>query len=678
MNKRLHLRLALTACLLLLAMAHSSRLHAWQGASPSKAAEGTTVYLYNVGARQWLNASGAWGAQPCLYDVGMPLTLTAQGTAFSIQGDVKNPYFADYLTVQSDGCWWDQSLKDGSRWTFTAVTTSPAVYTLSATTDGTTYFLRWNGTDRIAEWSTALTATTAARDAGAQWQIVTLAELTDALATATPSEGRDATFFIKDQNFVFNGKNRSAWTWASTSANHFIGINGNDENAASDAQYYNGEVWQDANTISQTLTGLPRGTYVLSAQALYRDGNATPAAEARLTGTEQIRAFLFAGSNEQPLMSIFDEAGHYPGSLGLATVLGQVPDTRTQAGQYFMAGLYGANHVAFYVGADGSSISIGLRKEAGTADWMAFDNFRLAYYGPDDATAELQNLYEGYDLINPRDFVLDEDSTSFDNLTSYSHRRLLMRRTMDLDQWNSLILPVDLSYEQFAHTFGSDARLAQLVGPDPADPNNIIFRRIEPREGRTALHAGSHYLIRPTQAPDVAATDSYRRADGSTISGPLYVVENVSMHAGEFIVDSLYANSDYSQGLYMMGTYYKRDGLTALNPKIPAGSYAFAHGDLYHIATAQTLRAFRCWLEDMEGTTTQAKALRISVMDDLPTGIEEVKTERLSTEIGNSSLGAERGEAYDLTGRRLPTFNARRPALPRGLYIVDGRKVFIR
>ena len=44
MNKRLHLRLALTACLLLLAMAHSSRLHAWQGASPSKAAEGTTVY----------------------------------------------------------------------------------------------------------------------------------------------------------------------------------------------------------------------------------------------------------------------------------------------------------------------------------------------------------------------------------------------------------------------------------------------------------------------------------------------------------------------------------------------------------------------------------------------------------------------------------------------------------
>ncbi|MCR4613796.1 MAG: hypothetical protein K5778_07325 [Bacteroidaceae bacterium] len=635
----------------------------WSGNEVSAVSGQADLYLYNVGAQQWLNASGAWGSQPSLYPVGMPLTITQNGSGYTIQGDVKNPYFADYLTVQSDGTWFDQNLKDGSRWSFTPITGSSTTYTLSATADGTTYFLLWNGNNRVLAWSNSTTQATAAANPNAQWKVVSRTDRETAMQDASPSRPLDVTFYIKDQNFVFNGKQRSAWVWSNPNANHSIGINGNDENAASDAQYYNGEVFNDANTISQTLTGLKRGTYILSAQAFYRNGNIPTAEAARQNGTESINAFLFAGAAETPLLSIFDDAGNYGDNVGYASALGYIPDTRTQSGQYFYKGLYNRNNIAFYVSTPGSSINIGLRKEAGTQDWMAFDNFHLTYFGEDDTADYLNGLYNAYDLWNPADFLLDEDSTTFDNLTAYSHQRLLMRRSLDLGKWNSIILPVSIGYEQFTYTFGQETRLAKLIGLDSNNPDRVIFQRITPQAGQLALQAGTHYLIYPTRQPDVATGETYRRSDGTTLTGPLYIVENISMEPGQFIVDSLYATSDFTQGLYMMGTYYKRDGTTAHNEKIPAGSYAFARGDLYHIATPQTLKAFRCWMEDMS-PSSQAKAYHISVVDEVPTGIEAEQGTKKEV----------RTTMYDLQGRPV---KSDAPLLP-GLYIIGNKKVIIR
>lgn len=661
---------------------------AWEGNAVSAVSGQGDLYLYNLGAQQWLNAGGAWASQPYVGEVAMPLTISQSGTGYTIQGDIRNPYFADYLTVQSDGCWFDQALKDGSRWQFTPVTGVSNAYVLSATADGQTYVLRWDGTNRLLEWTTAVTPAAAAIATGsaAHWLIVSRADREAAMSEATLARPFDVTFYIKDQDFVMNGKQRDAWQWSSASANHFIGINGNNENAAADGQYYNGEIFQDANTLSQTLTGLRRGTYILTAKAFYRNGTIDAAVAARQQGTEQTNAWLFAGSSEVPLLSIFDDAGHYGDNVGYASALGLIPNTRTESGQYFRRGLYNRNNVAFHVAADGASVSIGIRKEAGAQDWVAFDDFRLLYCGDDDTADLLAGLYAAYDLWNPSDFVLDEDSTTFDNLTAHPHQRLLMRRTLDLNKWNSIILPVSIGYEQFVNTFGTDTRLARLVGLDNNDPERVVFQRLTPQAGQLALQAGTHYLIFPTLGPTIAADQTYRRLDGTTVVGPLYVVENVSMPAGQFIVDSLYATSDFTQGLYMMGTYYKRDGSTTQNAKIPAGSYAFARGDLYHIQTPQTLKAFRCWMEDMNQTAT-VKPYRISVVDEVPTGIGEVK----------STTYKVQSTIYDLQGRRIGEMKSGKQnvkneddssfggtaeilpsSLPRGLYIVGGKKILIK
>ena len=129
----------------------------------------------------------------------------------------------------------------------------------------------------------------------------------------------------------------------------------------------------------------------------------------------------------------------------------------------------------------------------------------------------------------------------------------------------------------------------------------------------------------------------------------------------------------------MMGTYYKRDGSTAQNAKIPAGSYAFARGDLYHIQTPQTLKAFRCWMEDMNQAAT-VKPYRISVVDEVPTGIGEVKNEELRMKKNDA--------VYDLQGRRvgevkneelrMKNESNSHSSLAPGLYIVGGKKILIK
>ncbi len=48
---------------------------AWTGTTPS-AANGKTVYLYNVGTKQFLGKGGRWGTEATMNVEGTPFTLT--------------------------------------------------------------------------------------------------------------------------------------------------------------------------------------------------------------------------------------------------------------------------------------------------------------------------------------------------------------------------------------------------------------------------------------------------------------------------------------------------------------------------------------------------------------------------------------------------------------------------
>lgn len=61
---------------------------AWEGTTPS-AANGKTVYLYNVGAKQFLGKGGRWGTEATTNVEGTPFKLTYSGGTFTLTSLVK-------------------------------------------------------------------------------------------------------------------------------------------------------------------------------------------------------------------------------------------------------------------------------------------------------------------------------------------------------------------------------------------------------------------------------------------------------------------------------------------------------------------------------------------------------------------------------------------------------------
>ena len=61
---------------------------AWEGSTPS-AANGKTVYLYNVGTKQFLGKGGRWGTEATMNVEGVPFTLTYESGTFTLTSKVK-------------------------------------------------------------------------------------------------------------------------------------------------------------------------------------------------------------------------------------------------------------------------------------------------------------------------------------------------------------------------------------------------------------------------------------------------------------------------------------------------------------------------------------------------------------------------------------------------------------
>ena len=71
--------------------AHAQKVQtiaAWEGSTPS-AANGKTVYLYNVGTKQFLGKGGRWGTEATMNVEGVPFTLTYSSGTFTLTSMVK-------------------------------------------------------------------------------------------------------------------------------------------------------------------------------------------------------------------------------------------------------------------------------------------------------------------------------------------------------------------------------------------------------------------------------------------------------------------------------------------------------------------------------------------------------------------------------------------------------------
>lgn len=405
------------------------------------------------------------------------------------------------------------------------------------------------------------------------------------------------------------------------------------------------------------------------------------------------------------------------------------PENLLKAGIEFYKDKY-ENQVAIYISQEAinlmermqqkEQLCIGIKiDDDGTTpsknEWTAFDNFRLLYAG---------------ESSNAPDLVLDEDNPDLRYLTEtieeYKNCILHLNRSFELNKWNTLILPVNLTYEQMRYTFGDKVKLAKLY---KLTPNSVRFKTVEcDSDNDVMLEAFTPYIIKPTKAAGQnsayttprlkkEANKNWIYDENKGITYPeegveRYIGGKVSIEANHYDIPNVtldrdklnkYLNNHWvsttttsttapdadnnnmvckgtmAKTFYIkngQGSFYKDDNEE--RDKL-GGDYFMNKGTMYKVpATKQYgLKAFRCWFEltkttDASNTSTSpAKDVKLFIneIEDETTGIGDIITDPAFSHAAYQYDGV-----YNLQGQ-LVRQGTSLEGLPQGIYIVKGKKV---
>lgn len=216
---------------------------AWTGTTPS-AANGKTVYLYNVGTKQFLGKGGRWGTEATMNVEGTPFTLTNGSGTFTLTSKVKQEggdsngklTLMDGTTSTSQydkfRYFVDGNVTAAANHTFTATGSVKEGYTLSITSAsgtgstmaGKTFYLFAEAayghvSPRLETADSTMLGIPADSTAYSKWVIVTEDQRKDAFKTVNNAHvaAVNATFLMSDFDFARNDNSCSEWKTGATS-----------------------------------------------------------------------------------------------------------------------------------------------------------------------------------------------------------------------------------------------------------------------------------------------------------------------------------------------------------------------------------------------------------------------------------------------------------------------------
>lgn len=317
--------------------------------------------------------------------------------------------------------------------------------------------------------------------------------------------------------------------------------------------------------------------------------------------------------------------------------------------------------VTVYVGKD-ESLTFGVEVQGGSASsWTCFDSFALSYCGKGEL-----NL------------IIDEGQTSIDYLNDQvdtkNNQTLRLKRNLKPGQWNSLVLPVTLNAGQVKTAFGT-TKLAKLNG---AKENRIYFELVNlDDDAAPAIEAGKLYIINPqNEMPTKQGPKHHSDADAVLTIEDYYTINQVTFN--EELTESrkkdlLWEGATSDGGkMQMVGTYVaipKTEG--AANP-IPANSYVLSGGKwMYATNGVSNVLGLRGWIETGIGNTSKSLIFNIDGVDEeeVSTGIDGLFVDGAETNTSISKTGV-----FSLSGQKISD----NTNLPKGIYIVNGRKMIVK
>lgn len=359
------------------------------------------------------------------------------------------------------------------------------------------------------------------------------------------------------------------------------------------------------------------------------------------------------------------------------------------------------NDLFVYVPNDNGKITIAIHK-TNRNSYTAVDDFHVVYLGASIFVFD-ENETDGVKTLNGESTVASElvAARNMGDIQTMGTATVLMKRSMSVNNWNTLVLPFSLSATAFKRAFGETAQLAACDGLDQSNPNIIKFtsRSLASDEG-IVVEKGKFYLVKPALNPsqlDEAMT--YMDYDGTTKTiekGTKYYnlsrqdFSGGSTDGRDWSDDTKTAFNTPESELYtaanhnsiqLKGTYYLRDNFADGDQRLYSDSpenqkYVFGHkGDTYAMwrlgETRRAIKGTRWWIEDVY-SSGGAKDMMLLSFNGVVDGDE---TLAIDMEEGFTPVVRMDNKVYNLNGQ---VVNATLESLPRGIYVVNGKKFVVK
>lgn len=669
------------------------------------------VLLYNVGAKAVMGIGGEWGTQAIVGESGCrvwvqskEIAIPTKSNSFDVSSGeptgesdsytLKTAYYIQTIIQSVQGNAMGYIRNNGKTWLDrhpTGSVTSGDVYVtwlfepVAEEVPGNdealnSYYIKparkRNGTT-VSAPETAdkylyvnengeLTMGTPSDMSYAEWRLLTPAKV-KAIMQHTFADGEtpsDATIYILDWNFSSHNKCVKYWKWMPEGGTSVTVSEGKGDG-------YNVGAYDAAG---KDMTGESDGGKKTCASITTR-GTFYQEVSVPRTGWYRVDCQGF-GDNNAELFA-------YEGTLGSANDTHEITLKNNftmlkanngtgystyEAGGDFVEDKY-ANHILIYVevpeGEEYATITLGVRTTADIESGKAvcFDNFQLMYMGGEETETVLDQE--------------DTDATRIEALVPNRLYNIHIHYTPRLNSWNAITLPVSLTKEQFQTMFDNPT-LSELHSYTIDGERIVHFQTIDvfgKQAKDIVMEAGKSYLINMSKEPYMEdqifrpwypnedQTELVQSEKADTAKAPYYTIPGVYLKSVDGITqtktDDSVTSSD-GETFYFKGALWKQ---TITDPLY----YALNAGEWYRFTKNMKTKGFRAWLTQTPDASGEAKSFSVY--------IDGVEDDELTSIFAPQTTADEQPDSrgiYDLNGRRMDARSTKE--LPRGIYIVNGRK----
>lgn len=279
-----------------------------------------------------------------------------------------------------------------------------------------------------------------------------------------------------------------------------------------------------------------------------------------------------------------------------------------------------------------------------------------------------------------QDIVFDEDAHISDKSQKRYKDNLTMyfKRTFVSGNWNSVILPVNLTKAQFEEAFGATAKLSEAREVYQDEKSLVIgFKPVEETfvgNQTVYLQANKPYIIWVDEATVAEHTNkTWTTNDVGSITGEIYMVDKTQVDGVSYTYNEATALNPVSEPFPIGEGIDASWGLTGLQfqasydpaQSLVIGDYGWNAGNLYHLRKAHTMKGYRCWLTPTWASASQSQTtLSFGFGQGELTGVETTPSAEQQGEL----------KIFNLQGQRINGLDGVQP----GIYIVNGKKMVVK